>query len=140
MTNWNQLTTRVSDATYDAWNAHDPAAVASWFAEGARVRDSSSSEWEIGPGPVRDRAAMMCAALPDLTLTRQVLVIDGPRHADRWVMAGTHTGDLLGVAPTGALVRFEGATFTTIDEDGMVTEDIHHVDYATLFAQIGTSG
>ena len=139
MANWNELTTRVSDATYEAWNAHDPDAVAAWFTENAHVRDSSSSDWEIGPGPVRYRAAMMCAALPDLTLTRQVLVIDGPRHADRWVMAGTHTGELLGVAPTGALVRFEGATFTMIDEDGMVTEDIHHVDYATLFGQIGAS-
>ncbi|MEZ5374629.1 MAG: ester cyclase [Microthrixaceae bacterium] len=140
MADWNELTTRVSDATYEAWNAHDPDAVAAWFTDDARVRDASSSDWEIGPGPVRDRAAMMCVALPDLTLTRQVLVVDGPRHADRWVMAGTHTGELLGVAPTGAQVRFEGATFTMIDEDGMVIEDIHHVDYATLFGQIGVSG
>ena len=139
MDSWNQLTWRVSDATYAAWNAHDPDAVASWFTAEAQVRDSSSGDWEIGPGPVRDRAAMMCAALADLSLTRQQLVIEGPHHADRWIMEGTHTGDLLGVAGTGARVRFEGATFTTIDEDGMVIEDVHHVDYATLFAQLGAN-
>jgi len=137
VTDWNDLTWRVSDATYDAWNAHDPDAVAAWFTEDARVRDSTSDQWEIGPGPVRDRAVMLCGGMPDLTLTRQVLVIDGPRHADRWVMEGTHTGELLGIAPTGARVRIEGATFTTIDEDGMVIEDVHHVDYATLFRQLG---
>ncbi len=139
MTGWNELTWRVSDATYSAWNAHDPDAVAAWFTADARVRDSTSSDWEIGPDPVRERAAMMCAALPDLTLTRQVLIIDGPRHADRWVMEGTHTGELLGITGTGARVRIEGATFTTIDEDGMVIEDVHHIDYATLFNQLGTA-
>ncbi len=76
--------------------------------------------------------------MPDLTLTRQVLVIDGPRHADRWVMAGTHTGDFFGQAGTGAPIRIEGATFTTIDEDGTVIEDVHHVDYLSLFRQLGT--
>ena len=107
------------------------------FTDDARVRDSSSSEWEIGPGPVLGPAEMLCAGMPDLTLTRQVLLIDGPRHADRWVMAGTHTGELLGIPATGAAIRFEGATFTTIDADGMVIEDVHHVDYSTLFAQLG---
>lgn len=140
MPDWNALTWRVNDATYDAWNAHDTDAVAAWFTPDARVRDAASSEWEIGPRPVRDRAAMLCGALPDLTLTRQVLVIEGPRHADRWVLEGTHTGDLLGVAGTGARVRIEGATFTTIDADGMVVEDVHHVDDATLFRQLGAQG
>lgn len=137
MTNWNDLTDRVSDTTYAAWNAHDPDAVAAVFTDDARVRDSTSSEWQIGPGPVRDRAAMLCTGLPDLTLTRQILVIDGPHHADRWVLEGTHTGDLLGIPATGARVRIGGATFTTIDDTGMVTEDVHHIDYSTLFSQLG---
>ena len=139
MTNWDELTWRVSDATYAAWNAHDPDAVAAWFTADARVRDSTSKDWEIGPGPVRERAAMMCGALPHLTLTRQVLIIEGPRHADRWVMEGTHTGELLGMAGTGARVRIEGATFTTLDEEGMVIEDVHHIDYSTLFNQLGAA-
>lgn len=138
MTDWNGLAQRVNDATYEAWNAHDADAVAAVFASGARVRDASG-EWEIGPGPVRARAAMLIAALSDLRLERQVLVIDGSRHADRWVLSGTHDGDLLGVAPSGNAVRIEGATFTVIDEAGMVIEDIHHVDYATLFRQLGVT-
>ncbi len=137
MTDWEDLTWKVSDATYQAWNAHDPDGVAAVFTNDARVRDSTSSTWEIGPGPVRDRAVMLFAGLPDMTMTRQILVIDGPHHADRWVIEGTHTGDLLGIDPTGSHIRIEGATFTTIDAAGMVIEDAHHIDYATLFAQLG---
>ena len=139
MPDWHALTMQVSDATYAAWNAHDPDAVARWFTAEARVRDATQTDWEIGPEPVRARAEMLCTAMPDLTLTRLVLLVDGPRHADRWRMAGTHTGDLLGVPGTGTPVVFEGATFTTIDDDGMVIEDIHHVDLSSLLAVLGGS-
>ncbi|MEZ5269814.1 MAG: hypothetical protein R2789_15015 [Microthrixaceae bacterium] len=36
-------------------------------------------------------------------------------------------------------VRIEGATFTTLDEEGMVIEDVHHIDYSTLFNQLGAA-
>lgn len=140
MTDWNELTWAVSNATYDAWNARDPDAVAAVFTDDAKVRDSSATDWETGPGPVRDRAMMLCGAMPNRTLTRQILVIDGPNHADRWVMEGTHTGDLLGIAGTGVRLRIEGATFTTIDESGMVIEDVHFVDYSALFNQLDVTG
>lgn len=48
-----------------------------------------------------------------------------------------HDGELLGIAATGRSVRLEGATFTLVDDAGMVIEDIHHVDDATLFRQLG---
>lgn len=140
MPDWNELTWTVSNATYDAWNAHDPDSVAAVFAADAKVRDSSATEWQIGPGPVREHAVMLCGTMPDLTLARQILVIDGPHHADRWVMEGTHTGDLMGIAGTGVRLRIEGATFTTIDETGMVIEDVHFVDYSALFNQLGVTG
>jgi hypothetical protein len=38
----------VNDATYAAWNAHDPDAVAAVFAEDAVVHDAGSDELEIG--------------------------------------------------------------------------------------------
>jgi steroid delta-isomerase-like uncharacterized protein len=136
---WIGLTWRVSDATYEAWNAHDADAVAAVFTEDARVRDAGSDTWEIGPGPVRDRARMLLDAFSDFRLERLVLLIDGPRHADRWRMTGTHDGELLGLAASGRSLRLEGATFTTIDELGRVVEDVHFVDYAGLFAQLGGS-
>lgn len=137
MTDWAELTHRVNDATYDAWNAHDPVAVAAVFAEDALVRDASATDWEVGREPVRARAEALLGAFSDFALERLLLLVDGPRHADRWRLTGTHDGELFGIAPTGHVVRIEGATFTTLGEDGLVVQDIHHVDYADLFRQLG---
>jgi predicted ester cyclase len=89
---------------------------------------------------VRERAARLFAAFPDLTLARVDLIIDGPRHADRWILTGSHEGELLGLAPTGRKVRVEGATFTVMNDDGLVAEDHHYLDLAGLLAQLGASG
>ena len=138
MTDWEAITQRVSDATYDAWNAHDAEAVAAVFAEAARTRDAGAEAWEVGRDAVRARAEMLLGAFSDFQLERVVLVVDGPRHADRWVMTGTNDGELMGMPATARAVRVEGATFTTLDEDGLVVEDVHHVDYASLSTQLGT--
>jgi steroid delta-isomerase-like uncharacterized protein len=130
----------VNDATYAAWNAHDPDAVAAVFADDAIIHDAGSSEVETGRAAVRERAARLFAAFPDLTLERIDLVVDGPRHADRWILSGRHEGDLLGVARTGRTVRVEGATFTVMNDDGLVAEDHHYLDLAGLLTQLGAIG
>ena len=95
----------VNDATYAAWNAHDPDAVAAVFAEDAVIHDAGSDDVEIGRDAVRERAGRLFAAFPDLTLTRVDLVIDGPRHADRWVLAGSHEGGLFGAPAASSRLR-----------------------------------
>jgi steroid delta-isomerase-like uncharacterized protein len=130
-------TIAVNDATYAAWNAHDADAVAAVFAADALLREAGRDEAVHGREAIRARAAALLAAFPDFRLERQVLVIEGDRHADRWVMTGTHRGELFGMPPTGRAVRLEGATFTTLGPDGLVVEDVHFTDYAALMAQLG---
>ena len=130
-------TREVNDRTYAAWNAHDADAVASVFAEDAVLREAGRPDEVRGRAAIRARAAALLAAFPDFRLERVVLLIDGDRHADRWVMTGTHSGELFGIPPTGRAVRLEGATFTRLGADGLVVEDVHHVDYAGLMAQLG---
>lgn len=129
-------TLAVNDATYAAWNAHDPDAVAAVFSEDAVVREIGTGQETRGRAAVRARAAALLAALPDLVLERIALVIDGDRHADRWVLTGTHRGELFGIAATGRRVRIEGATFTRLGTDGLVVEDIHFSDTLGLMAQL----
>jgi len=129
-------TQRINDATYAAWNAHDADAVAALFAEDAIVREVGSPLEIRGRDGVRIRARALLTAFPDFHLERIALVIDGERHADRWVMTGTHRGELLGIPPTGRHVRVEGATFTRLGADGLVVEDIHFTDVADLIAQL----
>jgi hypothetical protein len=52
-------------------------------------------------------------------------------------MTGTQHGELFGMPPTRKSVRIEGATFTRLDERGLVIEDVHLVDFAGLLAQLG---
>jgi steroid delta-isomerase-like uncharacterized protein len=132
-------TTRINDLTYAAWNAHDADAVVSIFAEDAVMREPNSGVEHRGRAAIRDRAVMLMRAFPDFRLEKIVLLIDGHRHADRWVMSGTHLGELFGIPATGRKVRVEGSTFTTLDEDGLVIEDVHFMDNAALAAQLGLS-
>lgn len=130
-------TLRVNDATYAAWNAHDADAIAAVFAPDAVLREAGSGLEHHGRDAIRERSAMLLEAFPDFRLERVVLVVDGNRHADRWVMTGTHLGEIYGIAPTGRPVRIEGATFTTLGEDGLVAEDVHFTDAGSLAAQLG---
>jgi steroid delta-isomerase-like uncharacterized protein len=130
-------TVRINDATYAAWNAHDPDAVAAVFAVNAVLREAGSGIEHHGRAAIRERAAMLLAAFPDFRLEKIVLLVDGRRHADRWVMTGTHSGELFGIEATGRTVRVEGSTFTTLDDDGLVIEDVHFTDGAALAAQLG---
>jgi steroid delta-isomerase-like uncharacterized protein len=137
MIDYRAATIAVNEATYAAWNAHDADAVAAVFATDAVLREAGRDEEQRGRDAIRARAAALLAAFPDFRLERLVLVIDGERHADRWVMTGTHRGELFGLPPTGQAVRLEGATFTRLGPDGLVVEDVHFTDYAGLMAQLG---
>lgn len=132
-------TLAVNDATYAAWNAHDADAVAAVFAEDAVLREAGRDGEVHGRGAIRDRAALLLRGFSDFRLERVALVIDGDAHADRWVMTGTHDGELFGIAPTGRRVRIEGATFTRLGADGLVIEDVHFTDMAGLLAQLGVA-
>ncbi|MBY0273820.1 ester cyclase [Candidatus Binatia bacterium] len=139
MIEMQERTREVNDATYGAWNAHDPDAVAAVFAEDAVLREAGSPDVLRGRAAIRERALALLTAFPDFHLERVDLLIDGERHADRWIMTGTHRGPLFGIPATGRSVRVEGATFTRMGPHGLVVEDIHFADMAGLLAQLGVS-
>jgi steroid delta-isomerase-like uncharacterized protein len=139
MIDMQQRTHAVNDATYAAWNAHDADAVAAVFAEDAVLIEAGSPNALRGRAAIRERATALLIAFPDFHLERIDLLIDGSRHADRWIMTGTHHGTLFGIPPTGRTVRIEGATFTRMGEHGLVVEDVHFADMASLLTQLGVT-
>src|SRR6185436_19203103 len=70
---WRAATLAANDATYAAWNAHDPDAVARVFADDAVTRESGRPEELRGRAAIRARAAAMLAAFPDFRLERLAL-------------------------------------------------------------------
>jgi steroid delta-isomerase-like uncharacterized protein len=126
-----------NEATFRAWNAHDPDAVAAVFAEDAELVDAATGAVVRGRAAVRARTAALFAAFPDLRLERRMLLIDARTNADQWVMSGTHRGPYLGLAPGGRRFELRGATFSEFDADGLVVRDTNYVDARSLLAQLG---
>jgi steroid delta-isomerase-like uncharacterized protein len=129
-----------NQATFAAWNAHDPDAVAAVFAPNAVMRDIGSPEVLRGRDAIRDRAAGLLAAFPDFRLRQLDLVVGEDANADRWEASGTHSGSFLGMEATGNSVSVEGATFSRFDSSGLVVEDVNFWDVGALLAQLGGSG
>lgn len=126
-------------ATFAAWNAHDPDAVAAVFADDAVIRDVGAAEAWRGRVAIRERAADLLVAFPDFRLRQLDLVVGEDSNADRWEASGTHTGRFLGMEATGNSIQVEGATFTRFDLHGLVVEDVNFWDVGALMAQLGAA-
>jgi predicted ester cyclase len=98
-----QVVERLVDAV---WNARDESAAGDLC-----VQPDQVLAWH------RDRRA----AFSDLIYVVD-LVVDGPRAALRWEAAGTQTGELGPVPPSGRRATWSGATFLTVTEDGRAGE------------------
>lgn len=128
---------QTSDAVYAAWNAHNVAAIVATYAAGAQIIDITSGIVMTGHDAIQALAADRLTGLPDLSLERKMLVIDGAASADRWIMRATHTGEYQELAPTGNTLEVSGATFSEYNQDGLAVRDTHYVDVPGLIRQLG---
>lgn len=62
-------------------------------------------------------------------------IVEGNRAVARITFTGTHTGDGLGVAPTGRSVKVTGMCVVHL-RDGQVVEGWNEFDFASLLQQI----
>ncbi len=75
---------------------------------------------------------------PDLkhNIVEQVAADD--KVVTRWVATGTHSGNFMGVAPTGKRVEFAGINVYTIDHRLFAQSQVNW-DLLSLFRQIGAA-
>lgn len=73
---------------------------------------------------------------PDLQVTVEDVVAKGEKVAARFTARGTHTGDGLGIAPTGRQVEFSGSGICAI-RDGKFVEVWNEVDFMKMYSQLG---
>ncbi len=77
------------------------------------------------------------AALPDLRLRSTVVVAEGDRVVQRWIVDGTHSGtDLFGIAPKGAPLTLTGINEFRI-ENGRIQERWGVMDVLGMLQQLG---
>jgi steroid delta-isomerase-like uncharacterized protein len=122
-------------AYFDAWNAHDGAAVAA-LVTGTYVDPTL-------PAPIRgdDLAASvdgLCAAFPDLHFVHDGTHVDGDTVVARWRMCGTNDGAPLpgAPAPTNGTIDLAGIDVITV-RDGRIVDVVGYFDQKTFVEQLG---
>jgi len=122
-----------------AWNAHDGAAAAAYFADDIVYFDAS-----VGT-PIRGKAEARAGvidnflnAAPDaMWITKGKPTISGGRVAFEWDFSGTNTGPWANGTPaTNRPFRFSGATVLEV-EHGKITLQSDYYDVLDLYRQLG---
>lgn len=76
---------------------------------------------------------------PDMKITVESILSEGDRIAAYTVMTGTHTGEFMGMKPTGKAIRVEGFDLVRFEGDRMA-EHWGVNDDAGMMRQLGVSG
>ncbi|GAA3724602.1 steroid delta-isomerase-like uncharacterized protein [Spinactinospora alkalitolerans] len=125
----------VRDAWHAAWNTGQVDALDAILAP-QYLRYTASNREGQGLAAFKESIALCRAAFPDLSTAIVDLVREGDRIAIRWESAGTHSGSMLGVPPTGRSVAVSGATFAHLDS-GLIHAEHVTWDPRALLTALG---
>lgn len=115
--------------------SRDPAKVEEFFAPDF-VSHNMPPGLPAGVEGVRRFLAGFAAALPDLTVTIDVLVAENDLVAVRTTVCGTHRGPLMGVPPSGRRLAVDGTDIVRL-EDGRIVEHWGLTNTVGLMRQVG---
>jgi steroid delta-isomerase-like uncharacterized protein len=129
-----------AEAYFDAWNAHDPEAVAAAFTEDGTYTDPTVGHQPLYGSALAEHARALFTGFPDLTfaILRAQPHDNGARGAvvARCLMRGTNTGPLRGLAPTGRRVELHGVDVITFT-GGKIASVEGFFDRQALSEQLG---
>jgi len=104
------------------------------------VSHAADAPPRVGTAGIKQQAALLRTAIPDLTSTLEDQVAEGDRVVSRWLGSGTHTGPLQlptgTVPPTGAKIAF-GEIRIDRFENGRIVESWFIPDRLSLWQQLG---
>ena len=101
---------------YEAWSCQDPAKVVQFFCGDAVFEDLAFEAVFTGRSEIRSFVDMTYAGVPDFRVIPSSIFCDGPSAAAEWVMSGTHTGDMPGLAATGKRLEIRDASIVRMRE------------------------
>jgi steroid delta-isomerase-like uncharacterized protein len=120
----------------EAWNAHDAAGVASFYAPDYVGIDSSEPGQQRGPDGVRHTVQRYLNAFPDLQLIPEQMVVNSEHAAVKLIVRGTHQGGIMRIPPTGRQTKIHGVAFVTF-ANGKIIEASYLWDVAGFLRDIG---
>lgn len=122
----------------DAWNRHDPAAVAALFGEDGRYEPLPMEQSFRGEALERF-ARTVLAAFPDLTLRVLRRIPAGTVLVVEWEVGATHLGEFMGVPATGEYALIRGCEVAEFASDGSIRSSHVYWDSATVARQLGVA-
>src|SRR5262245_17906221 len=126
----------VMAAWEDAWNRHEPEALAALYHDDAVNHQVAFGEPRVGRAAMLEDFRAFFTAFPDSFTRVEVLLIDGARAAVEWFGGATWLGEFAGRAPTGAVFTLRGCGFFVVT-DGKIRFQRGYFDRATGFGQLG---
>jgi steroid delta-isomerase-like uncharacterized protein len=120
----------------DAWNAHDPSAVAGFYAADATEHDAGG-ETATGREAIAARTKLFLDAFPDLRVDTGSIEVDGNTFTWEWKASGTNSGSLAGMEPTNKPVVVEGCSVGMVGDDGLIRRETDYWNEASMMRQLG---
>jgi steroid delta-isomerase-like uncharacterized protein len=89
-----------------------------------------------GRDGVKMEIAAYHQAFPDMQVTVDDIFGEGDKVVARYTIRGTHTGDMMGISPTGKAAEISGISMVRL-ENGQIAEEFALADMMGLFQQLG---
>lgn len=124
-------------AYLEAWNLHDPDAVAAFFAADGVYDDRGAGAMLYGATAIRAHVASVMAAFSNLRFELVRAAHGEDFTAGEWTAAMTHSGELDGLRSTGRRVNSAGVDVATLDERGQVEHLVSYYDGAAIMRDLG---
>jgi steroid delta-isomerase-like uncharacterized protein len=119
----------------EAFNTGDLDGLAAAFAPNAVVHNSGAPD-PLNLEGFRQLAAVFLAAFPDGKHTIDDMIVEGDKVVTRITYRGAHTGDLMGIPPTGKHVTTSAMTIDQI-AGGKIVETWRLFDQMGMMQQLG---
>ena len=127
------------DGYLEAWNLHDPEAVARYMADDAIYEDVALGRVLHGPSEIAAFVEEATRASSDFRFEEVSLFTAGRDYANEWIMTGTNDREVQGVPATGRSFRVRGTSVGKLDARGRIVENRDYYNLAEMFAQLGIS-
>jgi steroid delta-isomerase-like uncharacterized protein len=118
----------------DVWK--DPAVIDQLVSSDYIGYDAALTEPIRGPQGAKDNFKQYSEAFEGAQIRVKDQIAEGDAVATRWEGRGRHTGDLMGIPPTGKEIIVEGLNFTRV-QDGKIVEEWSNWDTLGMLQQIG---
>ncbi|MFI6419891.1 ester cyclase [Streptomyces sp. NPDC050842] len=106
------------------------------LAEGYHDHDPTNEQDVIGMDAVRREVEMWRRGF-DFAFAIDDQIAEGDRVCTRWTWKGSHTGDFMGLQPSGMDVTMTGTVIHRFRDDGKIVEGWWQYDLLGLMGQLG---